>query len=186
MDKHEIKAKIEQEFKELSENFVVNFSIDHHIYNQVCLVLLEYWMKKLKLQGLCISLNKPYEVLHEELEKNNLDANSIYCIDGASKETGKFSNSERCFCLEDPSSLTELTLLINSLSNENKIKFIVLDSLNTLLLYNDTKEVEKFVHSLSNHARKSKISVAILSPKEKSKEDILAEITQFCDKEIEL
>ena len=186
MNRFEIKTKIEKEFKELPENFVVNFSVDQHIYNQTQLVLLEYLIKKLQLQGLFVSLNKPYETICEELKQNNLDANAIYCIDGVSKETGKFSNSEKCFCLENPSSLTEMSTLINALFNDKKIKFIVLDSLSTLLLYNDIKTVEKFAHSLVNNARKSNISVAIMSPKEKSEEDVLAIVTQFCDKEIEL
>lgn len=88
--------------------------------------------------------------------------------------------------MEDPGSLSELSLLIDTLCNEKKIKFIVLDSLSTLLLYNDTKEVEKFAHDLLNKTRKAGVSITILVPKENSKEDILAEITQFCDKEIEI
>ena len=186
MGKFEIKAKIKQEFKELPENFVVNLTADQHIYNQAYLVILGHLMKKLQLQGLYVSLNKPYETICEELKQNKLDANAIYCIDGVSKEAGKFLNSDKCFCLEDPSSLTELSVLTNSLFNDKKIKFILLDSLSTLLLYNDTKAVEKFAHSLLNKARKSNISVVIMSPKEKSEEDILAVVTQFCDKEIEL
>lgn len=186
MNKFEIKNKIEQGFKDMGENFVVNFSIDQHIYNQIPLALLQYFMKKLKFQGLYISLNKPYETICKELKQNNLNNNRIYFIDGVSKETGKFSNLDNCFCLEDPSSLTELLLLTKTLCDEGKIKFILLNSLNTLLLYNDTKTVEKFIRSLINNARKLNISVIIMSPKEKSKEDILAEITQFCDKEIEL
>ena len=186
MEKHEIKAKIEKELSEFSGNFVVNVLIDQHIYHQVPILLLEYWLKDPKVHGLYISLNMPYEAIYGKLKESNLDVNSVYCIDGASKETGKFSNSERCFCLDDPSSLTELQLLIKSLCNENKIRFIVLNSLSTLLLYNNTEDVEKFAHSLLSNARKSDISVAILSPKEQSKEDVAAEITQFCDKEIEL
>jgi len=186
MDKFEIKNKIEQEFKDLPETFVVNFSIDQHNYNQSCLVLLEHFIIKKRFLGLCVLFNKPYETLHEELKRNKLDVNTLWCIDCVSKETGKFTQSDRCFCLEDPSSLTELSLLINTLFNEGKIKFMILDSLFTMLLYNETKEVEKFAHTLITKARKSNVSVAIMSPREKSKEDILAEITQFCDKEIEL
>ena len=186
MDKFKIKAKIEQEFKDLSENFIVTIVIDQHIFSQAHPAILEYLMKKLKLQGLYISLNKPYETIREELTNINLDADSIYCIDFVSKKTGKFSDSEKCFCLEDPSALTELSLMINTLSDEKKINFIVLDSLSTLLLYNDEKTVEKFAHEFLNKARKSKISVIITSTKEKSEEDALAIVTQFCDKEIEL
>ena len=55
-----------------------------------------------------------------------------------------------------------------------------------MLLYNDIKTVEKFAHDLINKARKSNVSVLIMTPKEKSEEDVLATITAFCDKEIEL
>ena len=186
MNKFELKTKIEQELKEFSENFIVNIVIDQHIFSQALPVILEYLMKKLQLQGLYISLNKPYETIREELTSINLDANAIYCIDFVSKKTGKFLDSDKCFCLDDPSALTELSLMINTLSDEKKINFIVLDSLSTLLLYNDEKTVEKFVHEFLNKARKSNISVVITSPKEKNEEDALAIVTQFCDKEIEL
>lgn len=185
MNELEIKAKIEQELKDLHENFAVNLIIDQHIYNQANLVLLRLLIEKLQ-QGLYVSLNKPYEALHQELRQSGLDPNMVYCIDAVSKETGKFSNSEKCFCLEDPSSLTELSVLTASLLNDKKIRFIILDSLSTLLLYNDVKEAEKFLHDLVNKARKSNASVIVTSPKETSKDDLFAEITQFCDKEINL
>ena len=185
MNNIEIKTKIEQGFKDLPENPAVNLIIDQHIYNQANLVLLRLLIEKLQ-QGLYISLNKPYEALHQELRQSNLDPNLVYCIDAVSKETGKFSNSEKCFCLEDPSSLTELSVLTASLLNDKKIKFIILDSLSTLLLYNNINEAEKFLHDLINKARKSGASVIVSTPKEKSKDDLFAEITQFCDKEIEL
>lgn len=186
MDKFEIKTKIEQEFKDLPENFVVILSVDLHIYNQTYLVLLEYLIKKLQLKGLYVALNKPYETIRKELNKNNLDVNAIFYIDAVSKETGKFPSIDKVLYLEDPSSLTELLFLIRAICNEGKIKFIFINSLDTLLLYNDIKEVEKFTRSLVNQARKSNISVVIMSPKEKSEEDVLASVTQFCDKEIEL
>jgi len=185
MDKFEIKTKFEQGCKNLPRCFVVNITVDHHIYNQADLVIFEC-LTEHKGLGLYVSLNKPYETICEELDKNNLDCKEFYCIDGVSKETGKFSNTNKVFCLEDPSSLTELSLLIKTLCNEDKIKFIILNSLYTLLLYNDAEAVEKFLHKLLNKARKSNVSVAIMSPKEKSKEDIFADITQFCDHEIEL
>ena len=185
MEKHELKAKIEKELKDLPENFAVNLIIDQHIYSQANLALLRHLIEELH-QGLYVSLNKPYETLHEELKQSNLDPSAIYCIDCVSKETGKFSNSEKCLCLEDPSSLTELSVLTANLLDDRKIRFIILDSLSTLLLYNDAKEVEKFLHGLFNKTRKSNASIIITSPKEKSKEDLFAEITQFCDKEIEL
>ena len=92
-------------------------------------------MKKQKHQGLLISLNKPYETIYEELKESTLDENAIYCIDAVSKETGKFTNTEKCFCLDDPSSITELSLIINTLTKEGKINFIVLDSFLLILCH---------------------------------------------------
>ena len=182
----EIKTQIEQEFKGLPKNFVVILSVNLHIYNQTCLLLLAYLIKKLQLEGLYVALNKPFETIREELKKNDLDVNEISCIDAVSKETDKYPKIDKVLYLEDPSSITELLFLIKAICNEGKIKFIFLNSLDTLLLYNDIKEVEKFIRSLVNKARKSDISVVIMSPKEKSEEDVIASVTQFCDKEIEL
>ena len=186
MDKFEIKSKIEKEFEDLSEHFVVNFAVDQLIYNQSYIIILDHLMKKLQLQGLFISLTKPYETIYNELKKNNIDADAISYVDAVSKETGKFQDKEKVVYLEDPSSITELLFLIKTICKEGKIKFIFLNSLDTLWLYNDAKEVEKFICSFVNTARKSNVSVILTSPKEENKKDMLASITQFCDKEIEL
>jgi len=186
MDKFEIKTKIEQEFEELSENFVINIAIDQLVYNETYIVLLEHLMQKLKLKGLFISLTKPYETIYNELKQNNLDADSISYIDAVSKETGKFQNKEKVLYLDNPSSITELLFIVKSMCQEGEIKFILLNSLNTLWLYNDIKEVEKFIRSMINHARKCNVSVILTTPKEQSEEDALASITQFCDKEIQI
>lgn len=187
MYKNEIEAKIEQEFKDLPENFVVNLVVDQHVYNQVPMVIVGHIMKKMQLkQGLYVSLTKPYEVIYDELNQNNLNADALYYIDLISKETGKVQTKDKVLYLEDPSSITELLLVIKTICGEGKIKFIFLNSLDTLWLYNGAKAVEKFIRSLIIHARKSNVSVILTSPKEENKEDMLASITQFCDKEIGL
>ena len=58
MDKFEIKAKIEKEFEDLSENFVINLAVDQLVYNKAHIVMLEHLMQKLKLKGLIICLTK--------------------------------------------------------------------------------------------------------------------------------
>ena len=65
-------------------------------------------------------------------------------------------------------------------------KFLFFDSLNTLLLYNEVRTVARFIHFLSGKMRVWKVKGIIVSLKKKGNEELIKELTQFCDIQLEL
>ena len=60
------------------------------------------------------------------------------------------------------------------------------DSLNTLLIYNDVRTVARFIHFLAGKMRTWKVKGIIVSLQKKGNEDLINELSQFCDIELEL
>ena len=61
-------------------------------------------------------------------------------------------------------------------------KFVLLDSISTLLIYNEPETISKFVHFLTVKMRVLNLSVILIGLNEN--QGFLAELSQYCDKTI--
>jgi len=87
--------------------------------------------------------------------------------------------------IDDP---TDLRILDDSIRSYLKEmpgeKYLMIDALSTLLIYNNQKDVAKFVKSLTEHAVEFKTKTVALSPKTGDNE-LLTYIFNFFDKVIQ-
>ena len=60
-------------------------------------------------------------------------------------------------------------------------KFLIIDALSTLLIYNDENKVAKFVKEITEYASQNDVDVIAFSPKTKG-EELLNKIFNFFDK----
>ena len=133
--------------------------------------------------GVYVSVNKPFETLKESFSRNKININSIFFIDMVTK-TKDARKDSNCLYLGNPGDLTSVSIAIDQvLSSMKGEKFVIFDTINTLLNYNNESMVIRFMHSLigkirSENARGVLISVGSL------KENIASQLTQFCDKNI--
>jgi len=65
-------------------------------------------------------------------------------------------------------------------------RFIFFDSLSTLLVYNQSKSVTKFAHFLTGKMREWKIKGVLISLQKNTDERLIAQVSQFCDRIIEV
>ena len=65
-------------------------------------------------------------------------------------------------------------------------RFIFFDSLSTLLIYNQSKSVSKFAHFLTGKMREWKIKGVLISLQKNIDENLIAQVSQFCDRIIEV
>jgi archaellum biogenesis ATPase FlaH len=63
-------------------------------------------------------------------------------------------------------------------------KFLFLDSLSSLLIYNGEDSVKEFTHSIINKIRLDNIAGVILSIDKKGAEDLLKTLAPMCDREV--
>ena len=119
-----------------------------------------------KNPGVYVSLDKTYKNIESILRKKRINIDQLFFIDVV---TSKKKNREVLSIY--PDRLDLLIFAINSFIKEIKgEKFILIDALSTLLIYNNENKVAKFVKELTDYTSKNDIEVIAISPKTKEKE----------------
>ena len=155
-------------------------------YKSVNATVLKYYTVKKKKNGIYVSLNKGYESVIENLKEKGVEISKLYFIDGITRTIDKEKEAENCTFVPNPGALTELSLGIATAAKTKKFDFLFLDSINTLLIYNDLKTTEKFTHYLTAMIRSANIGGILLSLDEESSNKLIQIITQFCDDSIDM
>lgn len=150
-------------------------------------IFLSALLKIQKLKGVYVSLNKEYEVMEKRLKSMGIDTSQLYFINGINKTAENTANATHHIFLSSFQSLTEISLAITNVINSGEFDFLFLDSLSTLLIYNDSKTIEMFCHYLINKLRHHQLSGIVLCLKEdKEGQKLIPIIAQFCDACIEV
>jgi archaellum biogenesis ATPase FlaH len=125
--------------------------------------------------GIYVSLNKTQKSIEQNLEAEGIAYSKIFFIDCVTSEKTK----EEVLHIS-PSNLDDLFFTIKSF-NENipGEKFLILDALSTLLIYNSENKVAAFVKELVNLSP-DKLRILAFSPKTKG-EELLEKIFNFFD-----
>lgn len=149
--------------------------------------LLSLLLNSQKLHGIFVSLNKGIIDIVAGLKKNKIDISKVYFIDAASKNVNAKKNDLPCTYISNPQALTELSLAIMTLVESKKYDFIYLDSLSTLLVYNDSHTTERFIHYLIGKLKANKIGMLVLSIKnDPESAKIYPILAQFADGSIDI
>jgi len=123
-----------------------------------------------------LSLNKTRKNISSIFQKNNIDLTNLYFIDGVS-ETGGDEDIDI-----PPNRLDLMNAALKSfVKGLDGRKRIIIDSLGTLLIYNDENKVAKFVKKLAALSSQNDVSIIAFSPKTKG-EELLNKIFNFFDR----
>jgi len=137
-----------------------------------------------KENGLYISLNKPYVSIKDELKKQGIKTDNIFFIDCITDSVSEPKKQENVLFIQSPSDLTGLSLavgkLIKSAKSEN---FLLIDSLRTLLIYNEANTVSSFVRTVAEESANSKFKTVIFTTKDG---ELFKKISPFFDKCLEV
>lgn len=148
-------------------------------YSTVNKAIISYLTKKLKFSGVYVSLNKSCDSLSKELKAEKISLKQLLFIDGASQD--QKSTLENCICLQGNKSLTELSLTLTEACKNKIINFVFLDSVSTLLIYNNLETTERFVHYIINKIKNLDIFVVLISIEEDKSNKLMPILAQFCD-----
>lgn len=174
---------IKKKLENLPKNAIILTIIPAQHYQDVNLFMLKYWMDLSNKSGAYISLNRPYNNLIENLDQGKIDAKKLFIIDCVTKNELDVPN---CYFLKTQQSLTNLSIAISTVLKTQKPSFLVLDSLNTLALYNELDTAIKFAHFLITKLRTHEIDGIILAVNEEKNKRFITELSQICDKVIDL
>jgi KaiC/GvpD/RAD55 family RecA-like ATPase len=135
-------------------------------------------------EGVFVTFNKTSNDLEKVFLEQELDLKRVHFVDAVTLmiDGNKSKNGETEY-IESPSELVEVSMAAEKALKKlsAKKKFIVIDSITTLLVYNSDISVEKFSHALAQKILDWNVKGIFLMTDSTSKK-IVDTIAQFCDK----
>jgi len=120
--------------------------------------------------GVYVSLNKPYGSIDQSLKKAGLDTSKLYYIDCVTSlvHPGKVDKrNHHVFHVSSPSIVAEEGFLPNEIERfivgSPRARFIVIDTLRTLALYNTPGTISNFMRHVLQTAGKINSKVVVLT-----------------------
>ena len=193
----EIKSVVELEefIKNLPANKIILFLVDPKKYMKRNLSILKFLVNQNTFSGIYITVNRPFDTLIKIMKEDGIDTEKIFFIDCITKmapassgfsltSKSKLEKTKNCIFIPSPSRLTEIGLALSEALTgvENpQSKFLYLDSLSTLLIYNDVDTIVKFVHFLTTRIRLYNIVGIIMCVEKRMDERLFNILSEICD-----
>src|SRR3989338_5808681 len=147
---NEVALRVAGAIYELEQPFTALILIEAKDYAKAKSDILEKYGKE--NQTIYITLNSGFEKIKHDFDKSGKAYGNIHFIDMVSIEAGeKQIEAPNVSYVNSPSDLTDAILLVEkklSATGENGKVLVILDSISTMLIYNNATVVEKFCHTL--------------------------------------
>ncbi len=182
-----IAKKMDEGLTNLRDDAIIIASAKSKDHSRVVSALLAKLVKEKGMGGVYISVSRPYDYIIEAVNESGADASQIMFVDCISQMAGKApEKSDNVVFVENPGSLEEVSMYLDRMLSKvnTEKKFLFLDSLSSLLIYNNDKSVKEFTHFIINKMRLEKIAGVILSTEKKEAEDMVRTLIPMCDNEI--
>ena len=180
--------KIKNAFNDLSEHWLLLFIVNAEDYLETNIAILNEVLKQEDTVGVYVTLNRPYASLIKILEKNNVKTDKLFFLDCITKTLGAEKEEKQCLFLENPQNLTNIAIAIDEIVKAipSKNKSLFFDTMSTLLIYNKTGTVSKFLHFLTGKIRVLNLNGVLLSTEKELDPELADQLDQFVDKTIDL
>ncbi len=158
----------------VSSNQSIGIIIPSNNYSDLICSLFEYMDSRPDSIWVYLTITKPFDSIINDYS-NLIKNNNIIFIDCISHAAGITKEKTNCIYIESPSQLENILLeIMNSYKKyDNKInKYLIIDSLSSLIIYNDIPLVTEFFTHLINRTRLSNITTISLSLEEEMDDNI--------------
>jgi len=182
-----VKLKILAEFGEVETDSIVILSFKPENHSDAVTALLDVYVNQKKASGVYVAVSKPYESIIGFMKKESIPEDKVAFVDCISKMAGKtYDASDRVTYVETPTALEEIKMTITNMMQkiESENKFVILDSLSSLLIYNKEKSVEELSHLLIGRLRAEGFGGVILATEGPGVSDVVRTLTVSADKKI--
>ncbi|MDD4300574.1 MAG: hypothetical protein PHO78_07985 [Methanomicrobium sp.] len=143
-----------------------------------------------KYRTIIITINNPSPLLKDFYRAKGIDISKVYFIDAITKYAlgalpGDLDNS---VFINNPGNLTDIGIALTEMLKENPDEktCVIIDSINTMLIYLPTPTLTKFVHFLSSKLRLMKCFGFYLTVKEGIDPMLMMQLKTFSDESIEI
>jgi len=141
-------------------------------YDDLLQAFFEYIRSRPEDAWVYVTITKPYENIVKQFGEL-AESKNIRFVDCISRAAGISKTDPNCVYVESPSMLEKLGLeIINIFKtvDEKTNKYLILDSLSTLIIYNDQEIVTEFFYHLANRTRSRNIHTISLAIEEEGME----------------
>ena len=153
-------------------------------YSDLIEALFSYMHENPDEAWVYVTVSKPYENLVKQF-KHLLNDKHIKVIDCISRAAGISKPTENSIYIESPSMLEKLGLEIMNVFKEvdEKVhKYLIIDSLSNLMIYNDPELVTEFFYHMINKTRAKDIHMISLALEEDGMEKHINKLVYLNDK----
>jgi len=153
-------------------------------YTEFIQALLEFVRVRPQDAWVYVSVTKPYENIVKQFGDLS-NYKNIRFIDCISRASGISKTYPNCTFIESPTMLEKMGLeIMNTYKevDENVNKYLIIDSLSTLIIYNDLDIVTEFFYQLANKTRARNIHVMSLVIEEEDANKYLNKLIYLNDK----
>ena len=180
----DLKNQIKSEIESLSSNFIV--LLDTHAENYFESVMESAGAMTAKnKKGVYVTVSRPYRYILREMQKRNIKTDGLVFIDCISSMAGERGEGN-CTFVENPAALEEISMYLTfSLDKlESTEKFMIIDSISTLLIYNSLNSVKEFSMFIINKMRLEGVDGVLVVIEKEAPEDLKQSLVAMCDKTI--
>ncbi len=178
---------VADEIADLEEGEIALVVVEAEDYVETNMDILHHLIEDEGLPGVYVTINKPYTTMEEVFADHSVSTDSVFFVDAITEETGGDTvDRDNVLYMDAPDDLTGLSIVVSRAMEEmpEGNKFLFLDSLTTLTIYNTAETVSQFAHFLTGKMRNWDVAGVIISLEEEVDEELIAQIGQFCDKTI--
>jgi len=178
-----------EKLQALPEASAISLRLKADQYFDVIRGLLDVFAPSKDLESIYVTSTLPSRSIIDALEVLEINLDRIWFVDCISQMM--MSTDERsphAIYVESPTMLENLMLKVEFLIRKHRGKgvLVVIDSLNSLAIHNNTKTLSEFLHILVNNLRSRKAYTVIFSMQEYETEEIANMLNLVCDESLRL
>lgn len=178
--------KLEKELKTM-DNEIILLEVSSETQVEAGLTVLKNLIDSEKV-GIIVSASRPYNSLLDLYEKHKINVNNLIIIDAISHKQGlKTEEIGNVFFVENVKSLTTMSIMIKeSMEKIKKPKFVFIDSVTTMLIYNNPEVYMRFLHDTLSEMRNQGVGGVLIFVETETNEKIKTQLKTVCDRVITL
>ncbi|MFH1256480.1 MAG: hypothetical protein V1494_04250 [Candidatus Diapherotrites archaeon] len=182
-----VKQVVRDELEALPEEYTLLVVVTPKSYEVTISSFMDYFLNGKKLFGTYITTNKPFRKIMEKFLREGIKAENLFFIDCVTREATDNSRASGVKVFSSQN-VTEMTVVLDKVVKSKKIggEFIFLDSVSTLLVYNDEKTVEKFVHAMLERIYFWRTKGVFITVETSSNKQTIENLSLFFDKTIRI
>ncbi len=179
-----ITSKVVSKLEELPPASSVAINVNVDTYFDVLRAVVDVFATRHDLYVFYISSTMPSKSIVNLFELLGIDSSRVFFVDTIShlmKGTTEFS--DRFLYIESPTMLENIMLKVEYLSRKynDKKSIVILDSVNSISIYNGSKILSEFLHIFVTSLRSWESYMVIVAMKEQNTPEIEAMLNLVCD-----